>query len=181
MSRKGLVTISLVLAVGCLLLGSSLLSAGATPRKMNGTWSSIIEIPANPVLGNTETVYMPELDTFSTSGTAITSSASPVMPLNVDSGPYLAAVEIGQGNWIFRGGRFFMTQWRFLTDTDTGDPLGYLKVLVEWSLVSRNAATGTYQVEMLQLDMTTPYEVDGSPVVVGGAFDMWRLGVERLP
>ena len=186
MKRDGMLFVVALLTMICVITGPAVLVAGnpegkATPRRMQGTWSSMIEIPPNDILGNPETVYMPELDSFTSGGTAITSSAFPVMPLAVDEGSYLAAVEIGQGNWVFRGDHFVMTQWRFLTDTESGEPLGYLKITAEWTLPNRSQAEGSYHVEMLHLDMMTPYNKDGSPVVVAGPFDMWRLPVGSLP
>ena len=175
------VTVTLTLI--CLVAGSSVLFAGnATPKKMNGTWSSISTIPPNDILGNTEPVSLPELDTFSTSGTAISSSAATVLPLTTDQGIFLAATQIGQGSWKFKGGRrFAMTQWRFFSDATTGEPLGYLKLILEWRLSHWNAGQGVFQVEMLQLDMTTPYTSGGNPVVIQGPFAMWRLAIEPLP
>ena len=186
MKRDGMLCAVALLAIICAAAGSAALAAGdwegrLLPRRMQGTWSSMIEIPPNDILGNPETVYMPELDSFTGGGTAITSSAFPVMPLAVDEGSFLAAVEIGQGNWAYRGDHFVMTQWRFLTDTITGAPLGYLKITAEWTLPAPGQAAGSYHVEMLHLDMTTPYNSDGSPVVVDGPFVMWRLPVESLP
>jgi hypothetical protein len=186
MKRDGMLFVVALLTMICVITGPAVLVAGnpegkATPRRMQGTWSSMIEIPPNDILGNPVTVYMPELDSFTSGGTAITSSAFLVMPLDVDEGPYLAAVEIGQGNWRFKGGQYAMTQWRFLTDTVAGEPLGYLKITAEWSLLTPGHAEGLYLVEMLELDMTTPYEKDGMPVVVEGPFEMWRLPVESLP
>ena len=149
---------------------------------MNGTWSSVVAVPANDVLGNSETLYLPELDTFSTSGTVVTSSAAAVLELEIDGlGTILGATQIGQGNWRFRGGKFNSTQWRFLSNAATGQPVGYVKVIVEWHLVNRNTAEGVYQVEMLQLDMSTPFTSGGSPIVIPGFFEMWRLPVESLP
>ena len=186
MKRDGMLCVVALLAMTFAAAGSAVLAAGDVDgrllrRMMQGTWSSMIEIPPNDILGNPETVYMPELDSFTGGGTAITSSAFPVMPLAVDEGSFLAAVEIGQGNWAYRGDHFVMTQWRFLTDTITGAPLGYLKITAEWTLPAPGQAAGSYHVEMLHLDMTTPYNSDGSPVVVDGPFVMWRLPVESLP
>ena len=186
MKRDGMFCVAAILTIIYLIAGPAALAAGDwegrfTPKRMQGTWSSLIEIPPNDILGNPVPVSMPELDSFSAGGTAITSSAFPVMPLAVDEGSYLAAVEIGQGNWVFRGDHFVMTQWRFLTDTESGEPLGYLKITAEWTLPNWSQAEGSYHVEMLHLDMMTPYNKDGSPVVIEGPFDMWRLPVESLP
>jgi hypothetical protein len=154
----------------------------ATPKKMNGTWSSIVTVPPNDVLGNPVDVYLPEMDTFSTSGAVITSALASVMPLDLDQGFFFASVGLGQGNWKMVGGhRFVMTQWRFLTDMNTGEPFGYMKVLAEWTLVDKNSAVGEYEVQMLQLDMTTPFTSGGAPAAVRGPFNMWRLPVESLP
>jgi len=179
--------VAVMLTIICLIAGSSALAVGqsegkATPKKMNGTWSSIVTVPPNDILGNEDDLDLPELDTFSTAGTAITSAAASVMPLDLDQGFYLAAVGLGQGNWKFVGGhRFVMTQWRFLTDTNSGEPFGYIKVIAEWTLVNRNLAAGEYEVQILALDMMTPFTSDGTPAAVGGPFTMWRLPIERLP
>ena len=153
----------------------------ATPKKMNGTWSSIVTVPPNDVLGNPVDVYFPEMDTFSTSGAVITSALS-FMPLMLDEGFFLASVGIGQGNWKMAGGhRFVMTQWRFLADPDSGQPFGYMKIVAEWRLVNKNFAVGEYEVHILELDMTTPFNSGGVPAVVGGPFEMTRLPIEYLP
>jgi hypothetical protein len=190
MNRDGMSRIAVILTIICLIAGSSALVAGqsegkATPKKMNGTWSSIVTIPPNDILGNAEDLDLPELDTFSTSGTVVTSSGASVMLLTLDQGgqeEFLAAVGIGQGTWKFVGGhRFVMTQWRFLTDFESGKPFGYIKVLSKWRLVNKNLAAGEYEVQMLALDMMTPLTFGGVPVVIGGPFAMWRLPIERLP
>jgi hypothetical protein len=178
---------AVMLTIICLIAGSSALAAGqsegkATPKKMNGTWSSIVTVPPNDILGNEDDLDLPELDTFSTAGTAITSAAASVLPLDLDQGFHLAAVGLGQGNWKFVGRhRFVMTQWRFLTDTNSGEPFGYIKVIAEWTLVNRNLAAGEYEVQILALDMMTPFTSDGTPAAVSGPFTMWRLPIERLP
>ena len=64
---------------------------------------------------------------------------------------------------------------------DTGEPFGYMKVLSELKLVNKNAAIGAYEVQMLALDMETPFTSGGVPAAVGGSFAMWRLPIERLP
>ena len=187
MKRDGISRVAVILTIICFIVGASAVFAGepngkATPRKMNGTWSSIVTIPPNDVLGNTVPVDLPELDTFSTAGTAITGAGASVMPLNLDEGFFLASLSIGQGNWkMAGGGRFIMTQWRFLADMATGEPFGYFKVIAEWSLVDKNTAAGEYEVQILQLDMMTPFHSGGAPAVVGGPFDMWRLPIEPLP
>jgi len=189
MKRDGTSRVAVILTIICFfVVGASVLFAGqpngkATPKKMNGTWSSIVTIPPNDILGNPVPVDLPELDTFSTAGTAITGAGASVMPMTLDEGFFLASLSIGQGNWKMAGGNFFvMTQWRFLTDLNTGELFGYLKVMAEWSLVDRNTAAGEYEVHILQLDMVTPFHsVGGDPAVVGGPFYMWRLPVEPLP
>jgi len=187
MNRDGMSRVAVILAIICLIAGSSALVAGqsegkATPKKMNGTWSSIVTVPPNDILGNVEDLDLPELDTFSTAGTVITSAGASVLPLELDQGFFLASVGIGQGSWKFGGGhRFIMTQWRFLTDMSSGEPFGYIKVLAEWKLVNKNLAFGEYEVQMLALDMVTPFTSGGVPATVGGPFAMWRLPIEHLP
>ena len=192
MARDRMSPVTVVVTIICLIAGSAALVAAqsegnATPKKMNGTWSSIVTVPPNDILGNEEDLDLPELDTFSTSGTVITSTAASVMPLELDDGAggsitYLASVGIGQGNWKFIGRhRFVMTQWRFLTDMDTGQPFGYIKVLAEWELENKNFATGRYEVQILELDMMTPFTSGDVPAVVSGPFTMWRLPIKRLP
>ena len=186
MKRYGMSRVAVILTIICLIVGPSALFAGqadgkATPKKMNGTWSSIVTVPPNDVLGNPVDVYFPEMDTFSTSGAVITSALG-FMPLMLDEGSFLASVGIGQGNWKMAGGhRFVMTQWRFLADLDSGQPFGYMKIVAEWRLVNKNFAVGEYEVHILELDMTTPFNSGGVPAVVGGPFQMWRLPVEPLP
>ena len=188
MKLGGISRVAILLTIGCLVVGPAALFAGesgtATPKKMNGTWSSVVIVPPNDILGNTEDMPLPELDTFSGSGTVITSSGATVMPLTLDPQEelYLASVGIGQGNWKFIGNhRFIMTQWRFLTDLNTGEPFGYIKVLAEWRLQGKHQAIGEYEVQILELDMMTPYYSNGEPVRVGGPFFMQRLPIERLP
>ena len=176
MIDKKLLRASLLLAVGCLLLGPSVLGAGATPRKMNGTWLALVEVTLAP--GQTE--ILPELVTYSTSGTSIASTGFPPMPLPFDQGPFTATIKVGQGNWVFRGGMFKGAQLRFVTDLNTGMPMGYTKLITEWHLVNRNAAEGSYRAEILQPDMS-PYTIGGTPVVFEGAFEMFRLPIESLP
>ncbi len=181
MNRDGMSRVAVILAIICLIAGSSALVAGqsegkATPKKMNGTWGSVVTVPPNDILGNPVDMDLPELDTFSTAGTVITSSGATVMPLVLDQGDFLASVGIGQGTWKFLGGRrFVMTQWRFLTDINSGEPFGYIKVLAEWRLVNKNLASGDYEVQILGLDMMTPFTSGGEPAAVGGPFTMWRL------
>ena len=185
MKRYGMSRVAVILTIICLIVGPSALFAGqpdgkAAPKKMNGTWSSIVTVPPNDVLGNPDDVYLPEMDTFSTSGTVITSALG-FMPLNLDKGFFLVSVGIGQGNWKMAGGhRFVMTQWRFLTDLDSGQPFGYMKIVAEWRLVDKNLAFGEYEVHILKLD-TTPFNSGGVPAVVGGPFEMERLHIEYLP
>ena len=176
MIDKKLLRASLLLAVGCLLLEPSLLGAGATPRKMNGTWFALVEvtIPPGP------TVELPELGTFSTSGTIIMSTGFPPMALPFDQGPFTAVINVGQGNWKYRGGKFMGTQLRFISDQDTGMPMGYTKLISEWHLVNRNAAEGSYRAEILQPNME-PYTIGGFPAVFEGSFEMFRLPIESLP
>ena len=178
-----LMIVGLAVASAGLYAGQS--AGHATPRKMNGTWSSIVVVPPNEILGNEEPMPLPELDTFSGSGTVVTSSGASVMPLTLDDPEeafYLASVGIGQGNWKFTGTRHFvMTQWRFLTDMNTGEPFGYIKIFAEWDLVDRHEARGTYEVQILELDMMTPYLSGGEPVRVRGPFFMHRLRIEPLP
>ena len=187
MNRDGMSRVAVILTIICLIAGSSALVAGqsegkATPKRMNGTWSSIVTVPPNVILGNEFDLDLPELDTFSTAGTVITSAGASVMYLFLDQGEFMAAVGIGQGSWKFIGGhRFVMTQWRFLTDMISGEPFGYIKVLSELKLVNKNAAIGEYEVQMLALDMETPFTSGGEPAAVGGPFAMWRLPIERLP
>ena len=187
MKLHGISRIAAVLTIACLIVGPTTLFAGqsggkATPKKMNGTWSSIVTVPPNDILGNDVDVDLPELDTFSTAGTAITSAGASVMPLTLDQGFFLASVGLGQGNWkMVGGGRFAMTQWRFLTDMASGEPFGYIKVVAEWRLLNRRTAAGDYEVQILALDMMTPLTSGGIPAVVGGPFAMWRLPIERLP
>lgn len=186
MKRHAMLSVTVVLAILCLIGAPAALVAGSVVGKsisarMQGTWSSLIAIPPNDILGNQETMYLPELDSFTRDGNAITSSAASVLPIVVDVGEYLVAMEIGQGNWRFMNDNFVMTQWRFMTDASTGLPLGYLKVTSEWSLVNGMQAEGLYMAEMLQLDMSTPYTSDGSPVVIEGPFTLFRLPVEPLP
>jgi hypothetical protein len=189
MRRLGTIPMVVALGLVCLMVGSSAVIAGqfegkATPKKMNGTWSSVVVVPPNDILGNTEDMPLPELDTFSASGTVVTSAGATVLPLTLDSeeDSYLASVGLGQGNWKFIGNhRFVMTQWRFLTDLNTGEPFGYIKVLAEWRLESKHQAIGEYEVQILELDMRTPYYSNGDPVRVSGPFFMQRLPIERLP
>lgn len=188
MKLGGMSRVAILLTIGCLIVGPTALFAGqlgnATPKKMSGTWSSVVVVPPNDILGNTEDMPLPELDTFSGSGTVITSSGATVLPLNLDSEEdfYLASVGIGQGNWKFIGKhRFVMTQWRFLTDMNTGEPFGYIKVLAELRLENKHQAIGEYEVQILELDMMTPYYSNGDPVRVSGPFFMRRLPIERLP
>jgi len=189
MKRDGISCAAVILAIICLIVGPSALFAGqpggtAAPKKMNGTWGSMVTVPPNDILGNVVNVDLPELDTFSTSGTVITSAGASVMPLTLDQGFYLASVGLGQGNWKMAGGnRFVMTQWRFLTDMNSGEPFGYIKVLAEWILVGNNSVIdeGEYEVQILQLDMMTPFTSGGIPAAVRGPFYMWRLPIEPLP
>jgi len=169
-----------ILAIGTLLIAPVLANA-ATTKKMNGTWASLSEIPPNDMLGTTAPLVIPQLDTFSTSGTVVTSSGASVLALATDQGNFLASVGIGQGSWKFRGGRFTMTEWHFINDMATGQPVGYMKTTAEWSLANKKIGAGSYHVEMLHLDMTTPYTSGGSPAAVSGSFQMWRMPVESLP
>ena len=174
MTGKRFLTVSLLVAVGCLVLGATTLEAGATPRKMNGTWFVIVELPGAPG-------PMPELVTYSASGTSIASAGFPPMPFDFDdTPPFMGTALVGQGNWRFRGGKFTGTQLRFLTELGTGMPMGYTKLIAEWHLVSRNAAEGSYRAEVLQPDMA-PYTIGGFPVVFEGSFEMFRLPIESLP
>ena len=175
MIDKKLLKASLLLMVGCLLVGASVLHAGkATPRKMNGTWFALVEMSGAPV-------PLPELLTFSTSGISIASNGFPPMPFDFDDfDPFMAVIKIGQGNWTFRAGKFKGTQLRFVTDLNTGMPIGYTKLIAEWYLLNRNAAEGSYRAEILQPDMS-PYTIGGTPVVFEGAFEMFRLPIESLP
>jgi hypothetical protein len=187
MKRNRMSRVAVILTIICFIVGASAVFAEqpngkATPRKMNGTWSSIVTVPPNDILGNPVPVDLPELDTFSTAGTAITGAGASVMPMTLDEGFVLASLSIGQGNWKMAGGHLFvMTQWRFLTDMDTGELFGYLKVMAEWNLVDKNTASGEFEVHILHLDMVTPFHSGGAPAVVGGPFYMWRLPVEPLP
>jgi hypothetical protein len=174
--KKKVVRTSLVLAIGCLMLGSSLLSAGASPRRMNGTWLAVVEvtIPPGP------TVELPELGTFATSGTVVMSTGFPPMTFPFDQGTFTAIVNLGQGNWTYRGGKFRGTQLRFVSELGTGMPKGYTKLISEWHLVDKKTAHGTYRAEILQPDMQ-PYTIGGQPVVFTGDFDMIRVPIESLP
>ena len=188
MKRYGMSRVAVILTIICLVAGPSALFAGqsdgkAAPKKMNGTWSSIVTVPPNPIMGNTEDVNLPEMDTFSTSGTVITSIAAPIMWLTLDQvGTRLTLFGIGQGTWKMAGGhRYVSTQWRFLTDMNTGEPFGYLKIVVEWGLVDNNYAAGEYEVQLLALDMETLFTSGGVPAVIDGPFQMSRLPIEYLP
>jgi hypothetical protein len=185
MKRAGMLQIVIAVTILCLVLGESALFAGQpqgpNSRKMRGTWSSLVVVPPNDILGNTEPVFLPELDTFTHSRTSITSSSATILPVETDQGSFLTATGIGQGNWKFEGGRFIATQWRFISDVSNGQPLGYLRMLVEWQLLDNNSGEGSYRVEIFQLDMTTPYTSGGSPIMIEGPFTIWRLPIEPLP
>lgn len=177
----------LIVAIVFLIAGPSALLAGQpggapAPKKLNGTWTSVVTVPPNDILANEEDVFLPELDTFSTSGTVITSAAASVLPLTLDEGFFLASVGIGQGNWkMTSGNHFVMTQWRFLTDLNTGEPFGYVKIIAEMGLQGRDYFSGEYEVHLLGLDMMTPLNSGGVPAVIGGPFEGWRLPIDHLP
>ena len=103
------------------MLSSTVLWAGATPRKMDGTCLALVEvtIPPGP------TAELPALGSFFTSGTVVTSTGLPPMAPPFDQGAFTAVVNVGQGNWTYRGGKFKGTQLRFVTDLKTGMPMGY--------------------------------------------------------
>lgn len=103
MTVRKMLRLSLVLLVAGLILESTALLAGATPRKMNGTWQSLVAVPPNDVLGNTQTEYLPEFDTYSTSGTVVTTSAAPILPLDFDQGAFLVGSQTGHGNEAIEG------------------------------------------------------------------------------
>jgi hypothetical protein len=140
---------------------------------MNGTWLAMVEIPDVPDA-------LPELLTFSTSGTVVASTGFPPFPFDFDQGSVVAAPKIGQGNWVFRGGMFRGTQLRFLVDLSTYMPIGFTKLVSEWRLLDRNTARGSYRAEVLQPNMS-PYTIGGVPVVFEDEFEMYRLPVESLP
>jgi hypothetical protein len=168
-----------VLAIGCLLAGVVAVEA-ASPKKMNGTWISFSVIPPNDILGNPDPMVLPEFETFSTSGTIITSSSATVMPLTTDEGSFPALVGLGQGNWKFRGGEFLMTQWRFLVNATDYQPVGFLKISNRWTLQNKKRGGGVYQVELLDLDME-PLHSGGDPIVITGAFEIQLMPVEAMP
>jgi hypothetical protein len=170
---------TVILMIGSLLMGPAV-AHSATPTKMNGTWASLAEIPPNDMLGNTVAIVLFQLDTFSTSGTVVTSSGAPVLAIATDQGSFVGTVGIGQGSWKYRSGRFSSTQWHFINNVTTGQLVGYMKTIAEWSLANKKTAAGSYRVEMLQLDMTTPFTSGGSPAAVSGSFQMRRMPVERL-
>ena len=180
MNKQKLTGALVILAIGTLLIGPAIAEA-ATTKKMNGTWASLSEIPPNDMLGNTVALVFPTLDTYAASGTVVTSSGASVLAVETDQGSFVGTVGIGQGAWKYRGGRFISTQWHFINDVATGQPVGYMKTTAEWSLANKKIGAGSYQVELLQLDMMTPYTSGGSPAALSGPLQMWRMPVESFP
>jgi hypothetical protein len=160
----------IALTVGCLLVSAVLLNADgrrgkATPRKVAGTWMSIVEVPDNPITGP---LVLEELDTFSADGTIITSSSAPFLELQ----PGLLVVSsAAHGIWKSTGGGNYMShQLRFLTDTTTGMPMGYVRSVVRFRFLSRNEMTGTFTIQLLDPDKNVQLEVSG------GTAHFFRLG-----
>lgn len=168
-----------VLTVVCLVASAASLEAGG--KKLRGTWQSLSVLPPTAVLGNSEPMLMPELDTFTACGAVLTSSAASVMPLRTDQGRFLGSVGLGQGTYKFKGNRFVMTQWRFLMNVESGEPLGYLRIINEFTLAGKKAGQGQFQAELMMLDRETPYTSDGEPIVIAGDFQMEQLQVQELP
>ena len=82
------------------------------------------------------------------------------------------------GNWVYMGGGVMaMTQWRFMTDFSTFEPLGYLRIIVEFTLDGKASAAGPFRAELLEFDLVTPIYSDGVPVVVEGSVSMFKLPV----
>jgi len=172
------ITLALVLAP----FATSVEAAGnANPKWIAGTWSSIVTVPPNPFMGNEEDIFLPELDTFNGFGGMITTGAATVLPLVLDGEVVLVSMSTGQGNWEYLGGGTIgVTQWRFVSDALTTEPLGFMMIIVEMTFESREYAEGDYRVEFLELDMMTPILSDGVPVVIEGTSSLSALSVMPL-
>lgn len=187
MSRNRMSRLIVILTIVCLVGVASAAFAGppkgkATPRKMSGSWSSIVTIPPNDVLGNPVDFEQRELDTFSAEGGVITTSEGWVLPLSLGGDVLFTSIGTGHGNWTIIGGDTLVsTQWRLLTNVDLGLAYGYAKILVEGRFQTKDYISGDFQVHLMELNMETPFYANGDPIVIEGPFDMWRLPIERMP
>ena len=160
MTERARLPLFTALALVGLLLATAAPGLGeATPRKVAGTWISTLTIPDNPITGP---LVLEEIDTFTADGTVVTSSSLPFLEL---APGLLVLTSVGHGNWSsIGGGEYQSLQLRFLTDSASGMPAGYVKSTTIFRLEDRDRMSGEFSVQLLDPDKNLLLEIEGGTV-----------------